>query len=134
MGFHKGLERRTIAAVTDPQADVPAAAANPPGNRWSITLPGAMPTGVIGTTARRVSWISMLVAFLASVFVEFIGFGHRVRQAAEGGEAGGPTPLGCHAGAPVGGPDRCPNRPPHALFGLPLPSRAAARPSWDSRY
>src|SRR5260221_7181306 len=89
MGFHKGLERRTIAAVTDPQADVPAAAANHPGNRWSITLPGAMPTGVIGTTARRGSWVRMLGAFLASVLVAFIGFGHRVRPAAEGGKAGG---------------------------------------------
>src|SRR5260221_4469802 len=100
MGFHKGLERRTIAAVTDPQADVPAAAANHPGNRWSITLPGAMPTGVIGTTARRVSWISMFVAFLARGLVAFIRFGHRVRQAAEGGEAGGATTRRVHVRAP----------------------------------
>jgi len=99
MGFHKGLERRTIAAVTDLQADVPAAAANHPGNRWPITLPGAMTTGLIGTTARRVSGISMVMAFLASVLVEFIDFGHRVRQATEGGKAGGPTRLGSHAGA-----------------------------------
>ena len=79
MGFHKGLERCSITVVTDLQADVSAAAANHPGNRWSISLPGAMPTGLVGTTARRVSWISMLVAFLASVLVEFIGFGHIVR-------------------------------------------------------
>jgi hypothetical protein len=78
MRFHEGLERRTIAAVTDLQADVPAAAANHPGNWWSITLPGAMTTGFIGTTARRVSWISVFVAFLASVLVEFIGFSHRI--------------------------------------------------------
>jgi len=79
MGFHKGLERRSIAMVTDLQADVPAAAANHPGNRWSITLPGAMTTRLISTTARRVSWISVFVAFLASVLVEFIGFGQIVR-------------------------------------------------------
>ena len=79
MGFDKGLERRSITVVTDLQADVSAAAANHPGNRWSITLPGAMTTGLVGTAARRVSWISMLMAFLASVLVQFIGFGHIIR-------------------------------------------------------
>jgi len=79
MGFHKGLERRSIAVVADLQADVPAATANHPRNRRSITLPGAMTTGLIGTPARRVSKISVFAAFLASVLVEFIGFGHRIR-------------------------------------------------------
>ena len=78
MRFHKGLECRTIAVVTDLQADLRAATANHPCNRWSITLPSAMTTGVIGTVARRVCWISVFVAFLASVLVEFIGFGQRI--------------------------------------------------------
>lgn len=78
MRFHEGLECRTITVVTDLQAKLPAATANHPCNRWSITLPRAMPTGLIGTPARRVCWISVFVAFLASVLVEFIGFSHRI--------------------------------------------------------
>ena len=79
MPFHERLKRRTIAMVTDLQADVPAATANHPGNRWSISLPRAMTTGLVGTAARRVCWIGMFVAFFASVLVEFIGFGYIVR-------------------------------------------------------
>jgi hypothetical protein len=51
-----------------------------------------MPTGYIGTAAGRVCWIGMFVAFFAGVLVQFIGFGHRIRQATEGGK---PT---CHHG------------------------------------
>jgi hypothetical protein len=63
MGFHNGLARRTIAAVPARQADVPAAASNPPGNRWSGGFPGAMTPGLIGTTARRVLWWPFSPAF-----------------------------------------------------------------------
>ena len=84
MGFHEGLERRSIAMLTDLQTDVRAAAANHSCDRWSITLPSIMTTGGIGTTARRVGNIGMFAAFLASVFSEFIGLGHRIRQAIEG--------------------------------------------------
>jgi len=79
MGFHEGLERRTIAVVTDLQADVPAAAANHPCNRRSIVLPSAMTTGLIGTAAGWVCWVSVFVAFLAGVLVEFIGLGNIIR-------------------------------------------------------
>jgi integral membrane sensor domain MASE1 len=79
MGFHERLERRAITVVTDLQADVPAGAANHSGNRWSIRIPRAMTTGLIGTTTGRIGWISVLVTFLASVLVEFIGFGHIIR-------------------------------------------------------
>ena len=79
MGFHEGLECRTIAVVTDLQADVPAAATNDTRNRWPISVPGAMTTGFIGTAAGWVSWISVLVAFLAGVLVEFIGLSHVIR-------------------------------------------------------
>jgi hypothetical protein len=86
MRFDEGLECRTITVVTNLQADVPARAANHPGNRWSISLPRTMPTGFIGTAAGRVCWIGMFVAFFAGVLVQFIGFGHRIRQATEGGK------------------------------------------------
>ena len=79
MPFHERLKRRTIAPVTDLQADVPAAAANHTRNRWPISVPGAMTTGLIGTPAGWVSWVGVLVAFLASVLVEFIGLSHVVR-------------------------------------------------------
>jgi hypothetical protein len=79
MGFHERLERRTITVATDLQADVPAGAPNHSGNRWSIRIPGAMPTGLIGTTAGWICWIGVFVAFLASVLVQFIGFGHIIR-------------------------------------------------------
>jgi hypothetical protein len=78
MRFHKGLECRTISGVTDLQAQLPAAAANHPGNRRSITLPRAMTTRLIGTAAGRICWISVFAAFLASVLVEFIGFSQRI--------------------------------------------------------
>src|SRR6266508_3195893 len=98
MRFYEGLECRTITMVTDLQADVSARAANHPGNRRSISLPRTMTTGVIGTAAGRVGWICMFVAFFASVLIQFIRFGHRIRQAREGGKAGGPTRLGWHVG------------------------------------
>jgi hypothetical protein len=79
MRFDEGLECRTITMVTNLQADVPAAAANHPGNRWSISVPGAMTTGFIGTAAGWVSWVSVVVAFLAGVLVEFIGLSHVIR-------------------------------------------------------
>ena len=94
MRFDEGLECRTITVVTNLQADVPARAANHPGNRWSISLPRAMPTGFIGTAAGWIRWVSVLVTFLAGVLVQFIGFGHRIRQATEGGKAAVPTRLG----------------------------------------
>ena len=79
MGFHEGLERRSIAVVADLQADVPAATANHPRNRRSIGFPRAMTTGLIGTTARWVGNISVFAAFLAGVLVEFIGLSHVIR-------------------------------------------------------
>ena len=48
-----------------------------------------MTTGFVGTRTGRGCWISVFAAFLASVLVEFIGFGHCIRQAAEGGKPAG---------------------------------------------
>jgi hypothetical protein len=79
MPFHERLKRRTITMVTDLQADVPAAATNDTRNRRPISVPGAMTTGVIGTAAGWVSWVSVVAAFLAGVLVEFIGLSHVIR-------------------------------------------------------
>ena len=79
MSFHERLKRRTIAVVTDLQADVPAAATNDTRNRWPIGLPGAMTTGFIGTAAGWVSWVRGWVTFLAGVLVQFIGLSHIIR-------------------------------------------------------
>ena len=79
MPFHEWLKRRTIAVVTDLQAQLPAAATNHTRNRWSIRVPGTMTTGFIGTAAGWVSWISVLVAFRASVLVEFIDLSYVIR-------------------------------------------------------
>src|SRR4051812_27322877 len=107
MRFDKGLERRTIAVVTDLQAELSTTTANHPSNRWSISLPCAMPTGFIGTAARWVCWISMYVAFFAGILVEFIRFGHTIRQAVKGGKAGGPTRLGWRVGERADARDQC---------------------------
>jgi len=79
MGFHKRLERGTIAVATDLQADLPAAAANHTGNRWPISVPRAMTTGFIGTATGWVGNVIVFAAFLASVLVEFIGLGNIIR-------------------------------------------------------
>src|SRR6266545_4712459 len=87
MPFHERLKRRTITLLTDLQADLRAAATNHTRNRWPISVPGAMTTGFIGTAAGWVSWISVMMAFLAGLLVEFIGLSHVIRQRAEGGES-----------------------------------------------
>src|SRR6266542_3582499 len=87
MPFHERLKRRTITLLTDLQADLRAAATNHTRNRWPISVPGAMTTGFIGTAAGWVSWISVMMAFLAGILVEFIGLSHVIRQRAEGGKA-----------------------------------------------
>jgi hypothetical protein len=79
MPFHERLKCGTITGVTNLQAELRAATANHTRNRWPIVLPGSMATGFIGTAARRVGNVRVFAAFLASVLVEFIGFGHSIR-------------------------------------------------------
>src|SRR6266542_545418 len=123
MPFHERLKRRTITLLTDLQADLRAAATNHTRNRWPISVPGAMTTGFIGTAAGWVSWISVMMAFLAGILVEFIGLSHVIRQRAEGGKASGPTQLGCHAGEREDARDQYPIQPAGARLGCREQSR-----------
>ena len=80
MGDHEWFQRGAISVFTDLEANVATAAPDDPDNRRTIAGPGPVAARLVGPPARWVSRISMFAAFLASVLIQFIGFGHWVGQ------------------------------------------------------
>jgi hypothetical protein len=80
MGDHEWFQRGAISPFTEAQADSATATPDNPDNRRTIAGPTSVAARLVGPAARRVSRISVFAAFLASVLIEFIGFGHWIGQ------------------------------------------------------
>jgi hypothetical protein len=80
VGQEQWLKRGAVAVVAEAQPDLPTATPHNPDNRWAITSPGSVTTRLVGPATWRISHISVFAPFLASVLIEFIGFGHWVGE------------------------------------------------------
>src|SRR5262245_7408680 len=105
MGFHERLKRGAIAMVAQTQPNLPTVAPHDPDNRRTIIGPGSMTTCLVRPAAWRVEWISVFSAFLASILIQFIGFGHWVGEWCSGGKNARPPASVFRAVAPRGACD-----------------------------
>ena len=80
MGHQHWFQRGAIRVFAEAQPDVPTAAPHDSDNRWARGGPGSMATRLVRAPTRRVLRIGVLAPFLASVLIQFIGFGHRIGQ------------------------------------------------------
>lgn len=84
LAHHEGFELLTIRMPQNPHTDMPTLPTDQTRNRRAIACAGAMPSLLIGPTARGMLGIAMRTAFLARILVHLVGFAHQVGRTKEG--------------------------------------------------
>jgi hypothetical protein len=80
MGDHEWFQGGSISPFTDLQPDLVRVAPDNSDNRRTITGPGPVAARLVRPAARRIVWVGMFTTLLASVLIQFVGFGHWIGE------------------------------------------------------